>query len=116
MPWEGSTLKSGGEASTMTRAAEICKSDLTSEMIRDGLSETQQSHLLYHHLRSEIDQLLGIPDPDLHFPLKIELCQVFPGDLSGHCGRDVFVFSPSQFLPFGFSFFQLLLGSVTLNY
>lgn len=33
---------------------------LISEMIRDGLSETQQSHLLYHHLRSEIDQLLGI--------------------------------------------------------
>jgi len=33
---------------------------LISEMIRDGLSDTQQSHLLYHHLRSEIDQLLGI--------------------------------------------------------
>jgi SAM-dependent methyltransferase len=33
---------------------------LISEMIRDGLSETQESHLLYHHLRSEIDQLLGI--------------------------------------------------------
>lgn len=33
---------------------------LISEMIRDGLSDTQQSHQLYHHLRSEIDQLLGI--------------------------------------------------------
>jgi SAM-dependent methyltransferase len=33
---------------------------LISEMIRDGLSEQQQSHLLYHHLRSEIDQLIGI--------------------------------------------------------
>jgi SAM-dependent methyltransferase len=30
------------------------------EMIRDGLSASQQSHLLYHHLRSEIDQLLGV--------------------------------------------------------
>ncbi len=33
---------------------------LINEMIRDGLSASQQSHLLYHHLRSEIDQLLGI--------------------------------------------------------
>jgi SAM-dependent methyltransferase len=33
---------------------------LVNEMIRDGLSPSQQSHLHYHHLRSEIDQLLGI--------------------------------------------------------
>lgn len=33
---------------------------LINEMIRDGLNPSQQSHLLYHHLRSEIDQLLGV--------------------------------------------------------
>ena len=33
---------------------------LINEMIRDGLTASQQSHLLYHHLRSEIDQLLGV--------------------------------------------------------
>jgi SAM-dependent methyltransferase len=33
---------------------------LINEMFRDGLSASQQSYLLYHHLRSEIDQLLGV--------------------------------------------------------
>lgn len=33
---------------------------LINEMHRDGLTETQESHKLYHHLRSEIDNLLGI--------------------------------------------------------
>ena len=33
---------------------------LINEMIRDGLSASQQSHLHYHHLRAEIDQLLGV--------------------------------------------------------
>ncbi len=33
---------------------------LLSEMHRDGLTESQESHMLYHHLRSEIDRLLGI--------------------------------------------------------
>ena len=33
---------------------------LINEMIRDGLSPSQQSHLLYHHLRAEIDNHLGI--------------------------------------------------------
>ena len=31
-----------------------------SEMIREVMTETQESHLLYHHLRSEIDNALGI--------------------------------------------------------
>jgi SAM-dependent methyltransferase len=33
---------------------------LINEMIRDGLSASQQSHLLFHNLRSEIDQLIGV--------------------------------------------------------
>ena len=33
---------------------------LINEMIRDGLSESQQSHMHYHHLRAEIDNLIGI--------------------------------------------------------
>jgi SAM-dependent methyltransferase len=33
---------------------------LINEMIRDGLTASQQSHSLYHHLRSEIDQILGV--------------------------------------------------------
>jgi len=33
---------------------------LINEMIRDGLTASQQSYLLYHHIRSEIDQLLGV--------------------------------------------------------
>jgi ubiquinone/menaquinone biosynthesis C-methylase UbiE len=33
---------------------------LISEMIRDGLSEPQRSHMMYHHLRVDIDQLIGI--------------------------------------------------------
>ena len=33
---------------------------LINEMHRDGLSPSQESHKLYHHLRSEIDNLLGI--------------------------------------------------------
>ena len=46
--------------SEMKRVLKVDGYVLISEMIRDGLTETQQSHLLYHHLRSEIDQLLGI--------------------------------------------------------
>ena len=37
------------------------------EMIRDGLSASQQSYLLYHHLRSEIDQLLGVSHNTTYF-------------------------------------------------
>jgi SAM-dependent methyltransferase len=33
---------------------------LINEMHRDQLSDAQQSHVLYHHLRSEVDNLLGI--------------------------------------------------------
>jgi len=33
---------------------------LVNEMHRDQLSEAQESHLMYHHLRSEIDNVLGI--------------------------------------------------------
>lgn len=40
---------------------------LINEMIRDGLSASQQSHLLYHHLRSEIDQLLGVSHNTTYF-------------------------------------------------
>jgi len=40
---------------------------LINEMIRDGLSASQQSHLLYHHLRSEIDQLLGVSHNKTYF-------------------------------------------------
>ena len=54
---------------------------LISEMIRDGLSETQQSHLLYHHLRSEIDQLLGISHHNTY--LRSDLL-----DLIGSVGLD----------------------------
>jgi SAM-dependent methyltransferase len=34
---------------------------LVNEMHRDGLNEAQESHLLYHHLRADIDRALGIP-------------------------------------------------------
>jgi SAM-dependent methyltransferase len=40
---------------------------LINEMIRDGLTASQQSHLLYHHLRSEIDQLLGVSHNKTYF-------------------------------------------------
>lgn len=40
---------------------------LINEMIRDGLSASQESHLLYHHLRSEIDQLIGISHNKTYF-------------------------------------------------
>jgi SAM-dependent methyltransferase len=40
---------------------------LINEMIRDGLSASQQSHLLYHHLRSDIDQLIGISHNKTYF-------------------------------------------------
>lgn len=40
---------------------------LINEMIRDGLSASQQSHLLYHHLRSEIDQLIGVSHNRTYF-------------------------------------------------
>jgi SAM-dependent methyltransferase len=33
---------------------------MVNEMIRDGLKASQQSHLHYHNLRSEIDRLLGV--------------------------------------------------------
>ena len=33
---------------------------LVNEMIRDELSGPQESYLLYHHLRAEIDQLIGV--------------------------------------------------------
>jgi SAM-dependent methyltransferase len=33
---------------------------LINEMHRDGLSHSQESHVLYHHLRSDIDNILGI--------------------------------------------------------
>jgi SAM-dependent methyltransferase len=33
---------------------------LINEMHRDQLTDAQQSHVLYHHLRSEVDKLLGI--------------------------------------------------------
>ena len=33
---------------------------LINEMHRDQLTDTQESHMLYHHLRSEIDNVLGI--------------------------------------------------------
>jgi SAM-dependent methyltransferase len=33
---------------------------LVNEMIRDGLSVPQQSYLHYHHLRSDIDKLIGV--------------------------------------------------------
>lgn len=33
---------------------------LINEMHRDQLTDTQESHMLYHHLRSEIDNILGI--------------------------------------------------------
>lgn len=54
---------------------------LISEMIRDGLSETQHSHLLYHHLRSEIDQLLGISHQNTY--MRSDLL-----DLIGSVGLD----------------------------
>lgn len=33
---------------------------LINEMHRDQLTDTQESHMLYHHFRSEIDNILGI--------------------------------------------------------
>lgn len=40
---------------------------LINEMIRDGLSASQESHLLYHHLRSDIDKLIGISHNKTYF-------------------------------------------------
>jgi SAM-dependent methyltransferase len=34
---------------------------LINEMHCDRLSEAQESHMLYHHIRSDLDKLLGIP-------------------------------------------------------
>jgi hypothetical protein len=33
---------------------------LVNELHRDGLTDAQESHMLHHHLRSEIDNILGI--------------------------------------------------------
>jgi ubiquinone/menaquinone biosynthesis C-methylase UbiE len=40
---------------------------LVTEMIRDGLSRPQESHLLYHHLRAEIDQLIGVSHHETYY-------------------------------------------------
>ncbi len=40
---------------------------LINEMIQDGSSASQKSYLLYHHLRSEIDQLLGVSHNTTYF-------------------------------------------------
>jgi len=40
---------------------------LINEMIRDGLTTSQESHLLYHHLRSDIDKLIGISHNKTYF-------------------------------------------------
>ena len=40
---------------------------LINEMIRDGLTESQQSHMLYHHLRAEIDNLTGVNHRKTYF-------------------------------------------------
>jgi len=40
---------------------------LLNEMIRDGLTTSQESHLLYHHLRSDIDKLIGISHNKTYF-------------------------------------------------
>ena len=40
---------------------------LVNEMIRDELSGPQESYLLYHHLRAEIDQLIGVSHHETYY-------------------------------------------------
>ncbi len=44
----------------MKRVLRVGGQFLINEMHREGLTQAQESHMLYHHLRSEMDNILGI--------------------------------------------------------
>jgi ubiquinone/menaquinone biosynthesis C-methylase UbiE len=65
---------------------------LINEMHRDQLSDAQESHMLYHHLRSEIDNLSGISHNQTFYRKDL----IMMSDKLGLVERTILEFSPDS--------------------
>ena len=63
---------------------------LINEMHRDQLSDAQESHMLYHHLRSEIDNMSGISHNQTFYRKDL----IMLSDKLGLAERTILEFSP----------------------